>query len=88
MPLSSYGLASRGTKLGFPAEANEFSFFLNDHIGDGAHPSIQQMDSRGPFLGIKQQEHKPPFNSEVKNIWRYISIFPHVFMEWCSIYCA
>jgi hypothetical protein len=65
-----YGLDDRGSRVGFPAEAGNFSLHHRVQNGSGAHLDSYQMGTRGSFPGVKlpgrEAEHSPPSSVEVK----------------------
>jgi hypothetical protein len=65
-----YGLDDRGSRVRFPAGAENFSLHHRVQNGSGAHPASYPMGARGSFLGVKQPgreaDHSPPSSAEVK----------------------
>jgi hypothetical protein len=49
----SYGLDDRGSRLRFPAGAENFSFHFRVQNGSAAHPASYPMGIRGSFPGGK-----------------------------------
>jgi hypothetical protein len=72
-----------GAEKGFSSLSNHI------HIGSGVHPASYPMDNRDLFTRVKwlepEADHSPPSTTEVKNMWRYISTPPYVFIMWCVI---
>jgi hypothetical protein len=33
----------------------------------------------------READNSPPFSTQVRNVWRYTSTSPYVFMAWCLI---
>jgi hypothetical protein len=62
----------------------KFSFLFIIQTGSGVHPASYPMDTRARSPGVKQEKredhHSPPTSAEVKKMWIYTSIPPHVFM--------
>jgi hypothetical protein len=48
-----YGLDDRGSRVGFPAGAGNFSIHHRVQNGSGAHPASYPMGTRGSFPGGK-----------------------------------
>jgi hypothetical protein len=51
-------------------------------------PSIQWVPmsiSLGVKRPVRETDHSPPFNAEVKNAWIYASTPQYTFMAWCSV---
>jgi hypothetical protein len=46
-----YGLDDRGSRVRFPAVAENFSLHHRVQNGSGAHPASYSMGTRGSFLG-------------------------------------
>jgi hypothetical protein len=83
-----YGLDDQGSRVRFPAGAENFSL-RRVRNGSGAHPVSYPMCTRCFFPGVKRREreadHSPPSSNEVKNAWSHTSTPPYVFMAWCSV---
>jgi hypothetical protein len=49
---------------------------------------IYQLDTSDSFAGCKvagcRSDHCLLSTAKVKNVWGYTSIFPYIFMVWCS----
>jgi hypothetical protein len=73
----------------FPAEAGIFPFVTTFRPALGpTHPPIQGIPG-ALFPAVKrpgrEADHSPPSSAEVKNVWRYTSTPPYVFMAWCLV---
>jgi hypothetical protein len=62
-------------------------------IGSGTHPASYPTRTGSAALSLevkqpgREADHSTPSGAEVKNLWRYISTSPYVFMEWCLVTC-
>jgi hypothetical protein len=65
-----YGLDDRGSRVRFPAWAENFSLHHHVQNGFGAHPDSYPMGTVGSFSGVKwpgrEADHSPPSSDEVK----------------------
>jgi hypothetical protein len=75
----SYSLADRGSRVRFPARAENFSLHYRVQNGSGVHPASYQMGTGGFSLGVKrpghEADHSPPSSAELQ----------YVFMAWYSV---
>jgi hypothetical protein len=64
------GLDDRGSRVGFPAGAGNFSLHHRVQNGSGAHPASYPMGARGSSPGDmwpgRETDHSPPSSAEVK----------------------
>jgi hypothetical protein len=65
-----YGLDDRGSRVGFPAGAGNFSLRHRVQTASGAHPASCQLRTGGLSLGVnrpgRQAHHSPASSAEVK----------------------
>jgi hypothetical protein len=78
-----YGLDDRGSRVRFPAGAENFSLHHRVQNGCGAHPASYPVGTRATSLGVKLTTHLRLMPSE--NAWRYTSTPQYVFMAWCLV---
>jgi hypothetical protein len=64
----------------FPAEEREFLFSKESTLALRPNQPPLQWAAEALSFAVKQL----PSNDEVKNVWRYISTLPCLFMVWCS----
>jgi hypothetical protein len=73
-----YGLDERGSRVRFPAGAENFSLHYRNHNGSGTHPASYPKGTKGSFPGVKrpghEADHSPPSSAEVKEC---VDLYPH-----------
>jgi hypothetical protein len=64
-----YGLDDRGSRVQFPAGAENFSLHHRVQDGSGAHPASYPMCTSGSFRGVKrpgrEADDSPPSSAEI-----------------------
>jgi hypothetical protein len=85
-----YKLDDRGSRVRFPAGAENFSLHHRVQTGCGTHPASYPMGTRGSvFPGVKrpvrEANHSPPCSAEAKNEWSYTSTPQYVFVARCLV---
>jgi hypothetical protein len=73
-----YGLDDWGSRVRFPAGAENFSLHHRVQNESGTHPASYPMGTRGSFPGVKQPgreaNHSPPPSAKVKE---YVELYLH-----------